>query len=236
MRKRLVGLGLLAGLLLSLSASATQRSTRTILWKYDLDSATYIYCVFSPTDITGNGRIETSGSSATVTAVSGFTGPFANVAVGDEITATSNLLSTPITFTVVARASATSITADRAINLDVDGGTPFTIRNLSCGTSATDGWFSVPIGQNTLIITYAQGDLTGGVTYSIETRARGNYSEAVQADTGVIAATTALANSSMVVLGEQTQEWRVGLKYTTADTSDSTTNLEQINITLASEF
>lgn len=236
MRKRLVGLGLLAGLLLSLSASAAQRSTKVIVWNYDLDSSGYTYCVFGPADITGDGRIETSGSSATVTAVSGFTGPFANVAVGDEITASSNLLTSPVTFTVVARASATSITADRAINLDVTDGVVFTFKDLACGTGATDGWFSVPIGQNTVVITYVQGDLTGGLTYSLETRARGSLSQAVQADTGVIAATTALANSAMVVLGEQTQEWRVGLKYTTADSSDATTNLEQIDVSVTSEF
>lgn len=227
---------LFVALFLALSAEAAQvRGELPIIWKYDLDSADYVYCSLSP-DIQVTSRIETSGSSATVTAVTGTGDAFANVAVGDEIVAESVLLSAPVTFTVVARASATSITADRAVDLDVANGAVFHYRSLRCGTGATAGWFTVPPGVSTITISYVQGDLTGGVTFSIQTRNRGSYGVPVQADTGTIAATTALANSTSVVLGETNTEWRVGLKYHTADPADNAANLEQIGVVLSYEY
>jgi hypothetical protein len=231
--KRLLGIA--AILLLALVAEAGGRGETTILWKYDLDSTNFIYCSLTPQDISVPGaRIKTSGSSATVATVAGYTDPFTNVAVGDEITATSGLLATsPVTFTVTARASATSITADRAINLSLTDGAVFTYRSLRCGTADTDGWFTVPAGTNTLSIIFAQGDLTGGLDYSVQTRTRGAYGVPMQADSGTIAASTALANSAMIVLGETTSDWRVGIKAHTGDVSDATTNLEQIDISLS---
>lgn len=229
-------LSLFAALFLALSAEAAQvRGELPIIWKYDLDSTDYVYCSLSP-DVQVASRIETSGSSATVTAVAGTGDAFANVAVGDEIVAESVLLSAPITFTVVARASAVSITADRAVNLDVANGAVFHYRSLRCGTADTAGWFTVPPGINTVTVSYVQGDLTGGVVYSIQTRNRGSYGVPVQADTGTIAAITPLANSASVVLGETSTEWRVGIKVHTADPADNAANLEQIGIVLSYEY
>jgi hypothetical protein len=227
---------LLIALVLLLSGSAVMaqvtRVDTPILSKYDLDSATYVYCKLG-FSLIGPGRIETSGSSATVTAVSGSTDPYTNVAVGDELFISG--AAGNFTRTVTARASATSITVDSAVNLDVDGGYIFNYRTLSCGAAVTDGWIQVGPGKHTITIIYRQGDLGGGVDYSLESRARGALGLPLQETYGTIAATTTLVNGVSIVLGETTPEFRVGLKYNTSDTSDATTNLEQIDIILSTE-
>jgi len=227
--RRLVVAALLV--LFSAPCFAQGRADRSIVAKYDLDSASYIYCVTaSPTR--GPGRVETSGSSATVTAVAGLDDPFTSVVVGDELNFGVGIGTVR---TVIARASATSITVDSAVNLDVSGGATFTYARATCGTAATDGWFSVGAGQHTITIVYRQGDLTGGVDFDIETRTRSTIGLPVQILTGNIAATTTLVNGVTADIGETTSEFRVGLKYNTADTSDATTNLEQIDVILSTE-
>jgi hypothetical protein len=212
---------------------AYNRASRVVLAKYDLDSATYIYCAMSDLKV-GPGRIETSGSSSTVTAVSGTVAPYTDIAVGDEIVASGVLLSSPVTWTMTARTSATSATADRAINLDVADGVAFRWRDLACGTADTDGWFPAPVGANHLFITYRRGDLTGGVDYSVETRPRGTYGLIAQRTTGTIATPATTSSTTVVSLAEGTGSWRVGLKYNTADPSDSGANLDQVDIVLVS--
>lgn len=224
------------GTLLLLAAAAVlwgaSRFDNVIIAKYDLDAASYTYCLLgSPNP--GPGRVETSGSSATVTAVATLSDPFTNVAVGDEL-----YISGPqgsFLRTVTARASATSITVDSAVNLDVDGGYTFTYKTLSCGTGVTDGWLNFGPGVHTVTIVYRQGDLTGGVDFSLESRPRGANGTPVQIANGTIAATTALANGVTIVIGETSSEFRVGLKYNTADTADNAANLEQIDIILSTE-
>jgi hypothetical protein len=212
-------------------ASAQVNVEKVILSKYDLDSASYIYCTMSDLRA-GPGRIETSGTTATVTTVATYTDSFTDVGVGDEIVAQSVNLAAPVVFTVTARASATSITADRTINLDVTAGASFTWRKLSCGTGAGDGWFTVPAGTNHLAVVWGQGDLTDGLDVSIETRYRGSYGGPLSVLTYTIAAATGHEETAIV---EESTDWRVGLKYHTADASDAAANLEQIGIVLWSE-
>jgi hypothetical protein len=208
------------------------RVDRNIVAKYQLDSATYIYCMTGPA-VQGPGRVKTSGSSATVTAVAGLDDPFTNVAVGDELMfATGTALQARV---VTARASATSITVDSVINLGVTTGFGFTYAHPACGTAVTDGWFIPGPGKHTITIVYRQGDLTGGLDFDIETRARGILGSPVQILLGNIPATTALVNGTTVVLGETTDSFRVGLRYNTADTSDAAANAEMIDVVLSTE-
>lgn len=227
MRKPMI---VLAALLATAQVGAQVRTSRVVLAKYDLDSATYVYCLLSAPR-SEQYRIETSGSSATVTGVGTGT-PFTDIAVGDEITAQSINLAAPVTFTVIARASATSITADRNINLDVDNGAILQWRDLACGDTAADGWFEVPAGDNHIFIVYTQGDLTGGVDVVIEARTRGTYLAADQIITFTLAAP---GDKEELALVEKASEWRIGLKYNTADPGDAAANIEQINVILWSE-
>jgi hypothetical protein len=202
---------------------------QVVLSKYDVDGATYTYCALGQ-PVVGTGRIETSGSNATVTAVSGIGNAFDNVAVGDEITATSIALTSSVTFTVIAKASGTSITADRPINIDVTDGCVFTFRTLSCGTTAADGWFKIDSGTNHVAVIYRRGDLTGGVEVSLETRYRASYGIPLQIQTTTITTPATSSSYASWALAENANDWRIGLKYNTADPSDATTDLDQVDI------
>jgi hypothetical protein len=211
-------------------ADTVEENQQVLASKYDLDSTSYVYCKMSDWQ-QGIGRIETSGSSATVTAVTGSSGPFDSLAVGDEVTVDSPLLVAPVTFTIIARASGTSVTADQAINIDVAGGSAFRWRDLSCGDTAADGWVRLPAGQSTVVVTFRRGDLTGGVTFDVEGRNRGSNGVPSQLATGVLATASAtLSTNNTLILGETFEQYRVGLKVTTADPSDTTTNLEQVDV------
>jgi hypothetical protein len=123
----------------------------------DLTETAYTYCATFG-DSTGVAKepwkvpdprikVVTSGSSTTV-AAHGATGepdPFTNVAVGDELRfiVPAGTVSNVVTQTtyyryVTARASASSITVNSAIDLGTTG-LPFNFRTLTCGTSATSG-------------------------------------------------------------------------------------------------
>lgn len=114
---------------------------RTFVRAYDLDSTTLIYCVSSQLN-TGSGRIKTTGSSTTVTSVTAGESVFAPVGVGDTLTV---MVSGVETFrTVTAKASNTSVTIDSAANLDNAGqGYGWSYRDVTCGTTANDGWLNV---------------------------------------------------------------------------------------------
>jgi hypothetical protein len=170
------------------------RVDRNIVAKYQLDSASYIYCVTGPVQ-------QGPGTERVVT----------------------------------ARASATSITVDSAVNLNDTAGFQFTYAHPSCGTGATDGWFIPSAGKHTVTIVYRQGDLTGGLDFDIETRTRSGIGTALRVLTGNIPVTTALINGTTVVLGETTNSFRVGLRYNTADPSDAGAAAEQIDVVLSTE-
>jgi hypothetical protein len=221
----MVGVLLIAPVV-SAEVSVTQQ---ILLSKYDLDSTDYIYCKMSDLQ-PGLGRIETDGSNATVTALSGDSS-FSALAVGDEVVANNQNLTAPVTFTIIARASATSVTADQAVNIDVTGASAFQWRDLTCGTTASDGWFRLPPGRTTGSIIYRQGDLEGGVTFIVEGRNRGSYGVPSQLVTGVLATESATLNSdNTFIIGEDFQEYRVGIKATTSDPGDAGANIEQVGV------
>jgi hypothetical protein len=231
MRRLLILALVLVPALCAAQLPPASRVDRNIVAKYQLDSGSYIYCVTGPAT-PGPGRVKTTGSSATITAVAGLDDPFTNVAVGDELIFGTGSSDERV---VIARASATSITVDSAISLADTAGFAFTYAHPTCGTGATSGWFIPGPGKHTITIVYRQGDLTGGLDFDIETRARPTIGSAVQILTGNIPATTALVNGTTIVLGETTNSFRVGLKYNTADTSDAAANAEQVDVVLSTE-
>lgn len=146
MKRLLIGLLLL---FLPALASAQDMRKAAFVTDYDLDSASYIYCVTTGRDADpygpprqGQTAIETSGSSTTVTAVTAGTNPFALLAVGDVILV-QTAPGTTATRYITAKASADSITVNTAVNLDIDGGYSFTWFQVTCGTAATSGWIDV---------------------------------------------------------------------------------------------
>lgn len=148
MRARLIG-ALLVLLLLPGIVAAQETKTAHYFAKYDLASGSYITCVTTgqngdpwaearPGTGTGGNNIKTSGSSTTVTEVTSSSLPFALLAVGDQIFVNGT------TRWITAKASGASITVNATINIENGGsGYPFTWKQVTCGTAATNGWIDV---------------------------------------------------------------------------------------------
>lgn len=173
---------------------------------YDVASTSYIYCTTSALK-PGTANIETSGSSATVTAVSGT--PFESLAVGDDIQVTLAGVATRRRLT--AKASAISVTVDSAINLDVDGGYGFQWNDVTCGTAATNGWIPASGFRNKSVQIVLDTINATSVEWKIQGRVRGG---ATAADLTNETSWTA-ANSQVVVIPEELDAIRVGVKVTT---------------------
>jgi hypothetical protein len=234
---------LIAALLLSIlpwPARADEAYTRPVTAKYDLDSTTETFCALNTREIDGPGRITTSGSSTTVTAV-GSAEPFTDVAVNDQLVITG-VIGQHVR-TVVARASATSITVDAAVDLSATGGYAFQYRVLSCGTGATDGWFGVSsLSATTVTIDITQIVATGGIDVRIQCASGSNVAAARQvyplltppaAGPTYLNFPTATASGVAVEITGSWSRCRVGMKIGSADDGDdATTNREQVTIQL----
>lgn len=196
----------------------------------------YRYCSLSdPLSGDSGGRIETSSSSTTVTAVSGT--PFTAVAVGDEITASGP--AGQFTRVITAKASSISLTVDSAVNLDVDGGYGWTFRTLTCGYGDTAGWIRMVGRAHSVAISIRQRTATGGIDYSIETRPRSGLGLPLQVLSGNLTGElitgvrdTTAANSWEIT--DTAAEVRVGLKFGTTDDS-SDTGPEMVDVVLTTE-
>ena len=172
---------------------------------YDVASTSYIYCTTS--DLRpGTANIETSGSSTTVTAVSG--NPFESLAVGDDIQVT--LAGVATRRRITAKASAVSITVDSAINLDRDNGYGFQWNDVTCGTAATNGWIPVAGMKNKAVHIALDTINATSIEWKIQGRIRG----ATAADLTNATSWTA-TNAQVVVIPEELEAIRVGVKVTT---------------------
>ena len=245
MRRRL--LTLLAFLLPAL-CEAQQIRSANFTYLYDLDATAITYCRLEGVDgnpfgaaKAGPANIKTTGSSATVAAVTAGTSPFANVAVTDVIEAvtTDGVRNLRV---VIARADADSITVNSAWNLGTS--VPFGYRSTVCGTAATSGMIDVSNYQNrSIVFSMPQVDATGGIDVRVECKDPGIGSNWVQVfpacTTGSCAtvqnyATAGLASATKVVIPEPTAFCRVGMLIHTADDGDDlTTHTEQLTVTFA---
>ncbi len=155
-------------LLLALAALAfavpSQAQTAHFAIAYDVASATPTYCVMAGArgnpwgePIRVNIPIETSGSSATVTAVTALSAPFASIGIGDYIYVRrpDNVTETR---TVLTNADDDTITVDSAVNWS--NGFVFEFLNLVCGTTEADGWINVTrFDTIQMTVEYETGDL-----------------------------------------------------------------------------
>jgi hypothetical protein len=198
-----------------------------VFLRYNIQGTSYTYGVLTgqiqPYG-TSIGKITTSGSSATWTAVGADT-PFAAVSIGDRIAAKSSGSATgaPAVFsrTVTAKASSISITVHAAANLQSAcgaGGCAWTYKTYSPapGTTATDGWINTDIGPHTVAIEVVTLGSTS-IEYSIETRTYdGGPITILQ---GTFTSATFPDNGDVFAIGENVSELRVGLKRTGAGTN-----------------
>lgn len=236
---------ILCALLIGAPAFAQERSKATFNTNYDLDATSYTYCVTSGQNAdpwgpprVGQTPVETTGSSATVTAVTASTNPFLYVAVGDVLFFKLTGAATTIRY-VTARASADSITVSSAIDLDNSAGNDgsgtgfaFTWMEVNCGTAATDGWIGLR-GRKAKIVTYIENLSVdaGGMDFRWECRDQSDDTNiiTVYPETNYAAEDGVGPGGRAVVIEEAWDECRVGMKLTDDDATDTGADIEQVH-------
>jgi hypothetical protein len=246
-------------LFLALAAPATaQVRTANFGIRYDLDAAALTYCRVTGVggDPYGGVRqvpgklIETSGSSTTVTAVTSGALPFADLGVDDVIFVRTSTTNVDMRV-VAAKASGDSITIDTAADWSAGDGFQFTWFDTTCGTTAADGWIDMSAlsGDKTITVAWDQGDLATGLLWQIECQTPGLDSKANKvypgegADCGggtltsgqclvAVADMGTTAARTSVLIPEHESSCRVGILRSGNDTADTTTNREQVNMTI----
>ena len=228
---------------------------------YDLDSAAYIYL----RTVGENGlpfgrsivrpvRVKTTGSSASITAVTAASAPFAlNTAPptgggGDflffdlrgqvDATAPANVIGTRLVSRVIlTRADADNVTVDTAI--DLSAGATFFTRLFQSGTTASDGWIGVSdLDVATFSWQIKQSD-GGSIDVKVECETLSSadnsvlsqtqiYTKNVVAPYGCPSATGSGACDSLSIISPQFDRCRLGFKINT-DSSDAGANLEKIS-------
>ena len=195
-------------------AVAQVQETAPLVYVKDITDTSYSYCKmkglngdpFEP--MLGTGRIETSGSSTTVTAETAGDVPFAPVSVGDLLLISYG--GTTYRRLVTARASDTSITINAAI--DTTGAT-WSWYKAACGATAADGWIGA---SSAWAMTFEVAVTTINATsigYIVECRI-GGLAGAQMAASTITTATTAQYSFNSQTAGSW-DECRLGLKVNT---------------------
>ena len=151
---------------------------------YDLDATSITYC--RVTNLNGDpfggpilvtaGKLDTSGSSATVVEETVGSNPFAAVAVGDILVASTGDEATKYGV-VTAKASSASLTIHTA--RDWSAGYTFGILRPACGTASTSGWIDIPSGYENKVVGFHLKQIngvTGGIDVRLE--CKGGYPDA----------------------------------------------------------
>lgn len=158
----------LLALMALLCATVAHSEEIALLSNDDVTSTSYTYCEYSGWR-SGVGA-KTTGSSTTVTAVSGT--PFQSFGVGDEISVIpgSPLTTSPVTRKVTGVASSTSITISGSA-VDWSDGYAFQWRHRTCGTAASDGAVSTNLLVDKSIQLCVNTINATSLTFVIEARA-----------------------------------------------------------------
>ena len=195
-------------------ASAQTQKTAPLVYLKDITDTSYSYCKFAGLNgdpfepMLGTGRIETSGSSTTVTAETAGDAPFTSVLAGDLILITYG--NTTYRRRVATRVSATEITVDTAINTT---GATWAWQKAACGATVADGWIGA---TSAWAMTFEVAVTTINATsigYIVECRIGG------LAGVQMVASTISTATSAQYSFNSQTagswDECRLGLKVNT---------------------
>jgi hypothetical protein len=244
MFKKFISCLLILAFLQPLRLEAAEPKHATLMVLYDLDATDLTFCKLIGQNgssyggfIVGDSEIETSGSSATTTEVTD-TDPFDLLSAKDVI-AVDTRDGTTLLRSILAKASASSITVSSAWNLDVDGGYNFRWKKSVCGTGASDGWVDVAGAETvTLVVQIDQLNVTGGIDVQMQCKDQAPDSQPNQVfptctsgacNTYQNYTTAGIASRSKMVLDEPWAACRVGVKINTADDGgDLTTNAENI--------
>lgn len=216
---------------------------------YDSDSVgTYEYCatsgkggVVNSPDRVEIAKVVTSGSSTTVSALTAGEEPFANVAVGDELTFVG-MGGLPLDTAgneyrlVTARASADSITVNTAIDIGTTGRT-FTYRKRACGTAATDGWFYTGGWQDfTVYVQADQSDAGGGVDVALYCEAFSSASGQTRVFQKTYSSYGDPSGRDAVTVTNYWDRCRLGIRLLTSDPSDAGAAIEKISASVRGRY
>lgn len=215
-------------------AQVANEDSLVLASRYDLDSASLIYCATTGINGTssdrnreppqGAARVASAASSTTVTST-GTLGSFTNVAVGDILFI--NVRGVTQYRTVTARASANSITIGTLLSTVAVTDATFSYRRLACGTADTSGAFPVTgVHALTVQVVLAQ-EVSTSTDYQIECRLLGpntawSIVNGPNNDTSTF--------NDIFATDLPFDECRVGLKVNTDDGDDLTTNAEQFTV------
>lgn len=224
--KARIALAVLLALALASSGRAGGDSSVSVVSKWDLASVgTIQYAIFGPR-VDGTNYITTSGSSTTVTAVTG--SPFTPVLVGDELFVRDGPTDGLRRY-VTAKASGVSITVDTAVDWSRAGGYFFSYRPLRAGTGDDAGWFGVTgVFDKTISFGLETINATGGIQVQIDCIANGVGTKPVkvyppisgtgQCGTGLFTVAGITARCDYPISAYTTGRCRFGAKIVTADT------------------
>lgn len=192
--------------------AAMPTKTATSVYAKDVTGTSYTYCKFLGNGgdpfggpIPGTGRIETDGSSTTVTGETDADDPFAPITAGDLIVLTYG----GVTYTrrVATKTDADEITVDAALDTT---GAAWGWYKASCGTAATDGWLDASgMWAGTFVVDVATINATS-VDYSVECRVE---SSVVQLQAASITTATSAGYTIPASQGVW-RDCRLGLKLT----------------------
>lgn len=248
-------LGLLA---LCAPLAAPQSVSGNLAHQYDVDSASLTYCVLTgqnddpfATARVGTAAIKTVGTSTTVAELTASTNPFASLSVGDTLIVTRDASAIPVpqTVTIIAKASAASITVSGAgLTLTGSLGHQFTWLKQTCGTTTSSGWATVSgYALVSMTLQYDQGDLDG-LRVRWECRPAGVGVQPViiypgeSSDCGLggtlstdrcnFATAGVTSRLTVLVEGNPFAQCRVGLAFAATDTSDAGAAIEQVTVAI----
>lgn len=199
-----------------------------LYYQFDLASTSYVYNRYGRRS-RGWGGIKTSGSSTTITSVSGLsTPPFNDLAVGDLLdirySATpGTVVATNSIRRVATWTDADTIVANSAITLTA-GTAAWDFRKKLGGTAATDGWCYIGDLYNaTLWLDFPTLGETDGVTYVVQVKGGDDLAQnPYNLGAPVVVAASAAPYQAKVELsssaGPTTNFVRLGVKSTTAST------------------
>jgi len=249
MKKWILALAVLA---LPAVALAQQLQAANHNVRYDVDSATPIYCTLGGPEgawaqpYTGAGNLKTVGSSLTITSYTALSSALAGVDVGDVLSFDLSLIGGGlVTRTVVTNADDNTVTVDEAIDLSRVNGYPYFYRRHVCGTTATSGWIKVA-SPFQIHVQYDAGDLD-----ALKVRLQCKGGTVDDGPVNVIGPTDSCGGNTNDTTGacelatpgvggsltwvELSGTWdacRMGLWYKTTDTSDAGANRESVTVSV----
>jgi len=255
MRKYL--LALLALLLIPLGGvQGAEQRTASFAILYDLDATAITYPIVtgvggSPwgAPMVGPSRIQTTGTSASVTESVVGANPFTELSVGDLLMVNLQDGTTDLRV-IITRTDAANIILNTTVTWSQTGGVAWRWLKQTTGTAATNGWIDISGLDDVVMTVYMdQVNITGGLDMRWECRAAGPNSQAVIVYPGEsdgcgaagtlgtnvcnLTGTAGITSGLALVVSEPWSACRLGMFIHTADDgADTTTAREQITATL----